>query len=80
MVEKVDFSPLQVAKAIKRISIWWGSNFRGLEFGLSIPRAQKLYKSNLCILRDLWRAKTKDFHSWDELKILFPLEEREYCC
>jgi hypothetical protein len=27
---------------------------------------------------DLWRVETKDFHSWDELKILFPLEEGEY--
>ncbi len=53
MVEMLDFSPPQVAKAIKRISIWWGSNFTGLKFGLSIPKAQKLYKSNLHTLRDL---------------------------
>jgi hypothetical protein len=76
MVEKLNFFPLQVANAIKRISIWWGSNFRGLEFGLSIPRTQKLYKSKLYTLRDLQKAETKHFHSWDELKILFPLEKR----
>jgi hypothetical protein len=29
---------------------------------------------------DLWKVETRDFHSWDELKILFPLEEREYSC
>jgi hypothetical protein len=51
-----------------------------LEFGLSIPRAQELYKSSLCTLRDLWRVETKDFHSWDELKILFPFEKGECIC
>jgi hypothetical protein len=71
---------LQKAKAIKRISIWWGFNFKGLEFGFSIPRAQELYKFSLCTLRDLWRAETKNFYCWDELKILFPLEEGEYSC
>jgi len=80
MVEKLDLSPLQVVEAIKRISIWWGSNFNKLEFGLSIPQVQKLYKFGLCTLRDLWRAETIYFHSWDELKILFPLEEGEYNC
>jgi hypothetical protein len=63
MVEKLDFPPPQVAKAIKRASIWWGSSFQGLEFGLSIPRVQELYKSGIHTLRDLWRAKTEDFHS-----------------
>jgi hypothetical protein len=80
MVEKLDFPPPQVAKAIKRTSIWWGSNFKGLEFGLSIFRVQKLYKSGLHTLGDLWKAETKNFHSWDELKILFPLEDWEYSC
>jgi hypothetical protein len=51
-----------------------------LEFGLCILRAQELYKSSLCTLKDLWKAETKDFHSWDELKILFPLEQGEYSC
>jgi hypothetical protein len=73
---KVELFPPQIAKAIKRVSIWWGFNFKGLEFGLSIPRVEELYKSGLCTLKDLWRAETKDFHSWDELKILFPLEKR----
>jgi hypothetical protein len=63
MVEKLNFFPRQVAKAIKRISIWWGSNFKELEFGLSIPRAQKLHKSKLYTLRDLWKAEIKHFHS-----------------
>jgi hypothetical protein len=49
-----------------------------LEFGLSIPRTQELYKSNLHTFWDLWRVETKDFHSWDELKFLFPLEKKEY--
>jgi hypothetical protein len=49
-----------------------------LEFGLSIPKAQELYKSSLCTLSDLWKVETKDFHSWDGLKILFPMEEGEY--
>jgi hypothetical protein len=80
MVEKLDFSPLQVAEAIKRVIIWWGYNFKGLEFGLSFPRVQELYKSGLHTLMDLWKAETRDFHSWDELKILFPLEEGEYSC
>jgi hypothetical protein len=47
---------------------------------MSIPTTQELYKSCQCTLRDLWRATIKDFHSWDELKILFPLEEGEYSC
>ncbi len=80
MVEKLDFPPLQPVEAIKRASIWWGSNFRGLEFRLSIFRIQKLYKSSLHTLGDLWKVETKDFHSWDELKILFPLEDMEYSC
>lgn len=63
MAEKLDFHPPQAAKAIKRASTWWGSSFRGSEFGLSIPRVQELYKSGLHTLRNLWRAKTKDFHS-----------------
>jgi hypothetical protein len=62
----------------KQTSIWWGFNFKGLEFGLSIPRTQELYKSNLHTFWDLWRVETKDFHSWDELKFLFPLEKKEY--
>jgi len=77
---KVGLFPSWITKAIKRVNIWWGFNFKGLEFGLSIPRAEKLYKSGLCTLKDLWRAKTKNFHSWDELKILFPLEKGEYSC
>jgi hypothetical protein len=75
MVEKLDFSPPQVVEAIKRVSIWWGSNFNTLEFGLSILRVQKLYKFGLHTLRDPWRVETIYFHSWDEVKILFPLEE-----
>jgi hypothetical protein len=80
MVEKLDFSPLQVVKAIKRASIWWGFSFKGLEFGLSIPRAQKLHKCNLHIFWDPWKVETRDFHSWDELKCLLPLEVKEYSC
>jgi hypothetical protein len=80
MVEKLDFSPSQVAKAIKRVNIWLGFSFKGLEFGLSLPRIQELYKSSLHTLMDLWKAETRDFHSWDELKILFPLEEGQYSC
>jgi hypothetical protein len=51
MVEKLDFSPLQV--------IWGHTNskhmvsFRGLKFGLSIPRAQELYMFSLHTLKDL---------------------------
>jgi len=63
MVEKLDFSPPQVTKDIKIASIWWGSSFRGLEFGLSILRAQELYKCNLHTFWDLWKVETKDFHS-----------------
>jgi hypothetical protein len=39
-----------------------------------------LHKSKLYTLRDLWKAEIKHFHSWDELKIPFPLEKKEYCC
>jgi hypothetical protein len=78
MVEKLDFSPPQVG--IKRVSIWWGFSFRGLEFGMSIRKTQELYKSSLHTLGDLWKAETRDFHSWDELIIFFPLEEEEYSC
>jgi hypothetical protein len=67
-----------VAKAIKKASIWWGFSFRGLEFGLSVLRVQELYKSGLHTLRDLLRVETKNFHSQDELKFLFPLEDKEY--
>jgi hypothetical protein len=58
MVKKLYFSPSQVAKAIKRVNIWWGFNFKGLEFELSLPRVQELYKSGLRTLMDLWKAKT----------------------
>jgi hypothetical protein len=47
---------------------------------LSIPRTQELYKSNLRTFWDLWRVESRDFHSWDELKFLFPLEKKEYSC
>jgi hypothetical protein len=80
MVEKLNFNPLQVVKAIKRTSIWWGFSFKGLEFGLSIPTTQELYKSNLLTFGDLWRVEIRDFHSWDELKFLFLSEEGEYNC
>jgi hypothetical protein len=53
MVEKLDFSPPQGTEAVKIVSIWWGFSFRGLKFGLSIPRAQMLYKFSLCTLGDL---------------------------
>jgi hypothetical protein len=80
MVENLDFSPSQVAKAIKRVNIWWGFSLKGLEFGLSLPRIQKLYKFGLRTLMDLWKVETRDYHSWDESKILFPLEEGKYSC
>jgi hypothetical protein len=80
MVEKLDFSPPQITKAVKIVSIWWGFSFKGLKFGLSIPWAQELYKFSLHTLGDLWKVETKDFHSYDELKKLFPLKEGEYSC
>jgi hypothetical protein len=63
MVEKLDFSPSQIAKAIKRVNIWWGFSFKGLEFGLSLPRVQELYNFGLRTLMDLLKVETRDFHS-----------------
>jgi hypothetical protein len=76
MFEKLNFSPQQITEVIKKVNIWWGFSFKGLKFELSILRTQDLYKSGLCILGDLWKAKIKDFHSQYELKILFLLEEK----
>jgi hypothetical protein len=63
MVEKLDFSSLQITEVVKIVSILWGFSFRGLKFGLSIPRAQELYKFSLHTLGDLWKVETRDFHS-----------------
>jgi hypothetical protein len=38
-------------------------SFRGLKFGLSIPRAQELYMFSLHTLKDLSKVDPKDFHS-----------------
>ncbi len=42
-VDKLQFIlPLHV-ESIKRVNLWWGSNFKGLEYGTSILCAQELH-------------------------------------
>jgi hypothetical protein len=79
-VWKVELLPIISNWGHKESKHMVGFSFKVLEFGLSLPRIQKLYKFGLRILMDLWKVESLDFHSLDELKILFPLEEREYSC
>jgi len=45
--------------------------FRGKELGISILRAQKLPKSCLCKIGDLWEANNKSFQPWEEARTNF---------
>jgi hypothetical protein len=54
--------PPHFAKFIKNINLWWGSTFRGKEFGLSILRAQKLHKASLRRVEDMWDIIVAKFH------------------
>jgi hypothetical protein len=57
--------PLWV-ESIKRVGLWWGSDFRGSKYGTSILRAQKLHTIGLQQVRDLWDLNLNGFHSWEE--------------
>jgi hypothetical protein len=36
LLEKLQFSPSRLVESIKNVSLWWGTWFRGEEFGFSI--------------------------------------------
>jgi len=54
MVEKFNLAPPWVVDWIQRVKLWWGSSFKGEDFGISIHRAQELHKVGLWIVGDIW--------------------------
>jgi hypothetical protein len=58
-------------ESIKRVNLWWGSNFRGLEYGTSILHAQELHVAKLQQVGDLWDPNLNGFHFWEEVRNRF---------
>lgn len=52
-VDKLQFIlPLHM-KSIKRVNLWWGSNFKGSEYDTSLLRVQELHAARLQQVGDL---------------------------
>lgn len=67
-VDKLQFIlPLHV-ESIERVNLWWGSNFRGSEYGTSILCAQELHVARLEQVGDLWDSNLNGFHFWEEAR------------
>ncbi len=65
--------------SIKNVNLWWGTSFKGGEFGLSILRAQEIDHAKLRKIGDLWNSNDGGFRSWDKIKNRFGLDPNEQC-
>jgi hypothetical protein len=63
--------------SIKNDNLWWGTSFKGGEFGLSMLRAQEFDCAKLRRIGDLWSSNDEGFRSWDEIKDRFGLDPNE---
>jgi len=62
-------------KSIQRVSLQWGSNFRGSKYGASIFHAQELNAVGLQQIGNLWDPNLNKFHYCEKLEIGFSLSQ-----
>jgi hypothetical protein len=53
--------------SIENVNLWWGTSFKGVEFKLSILRAQEIDRTKLRTICNLWSSNDGGFRSWDEI-------------
>jgi hypothetical protein len=64
-------------ESIKRVNLWYSSNFRGSKYGTSILEDQKLHATRLWQVGDLWDPNLNGSHSWEEIRDKFQFEMSE---